>query len=221
MQRLLSGGEGVKKREAGIARYQLVVPPQQELDRDGDRGRCLGQRLMACEAENGSSDPQFDRSKGNTDRAAHRHSPKPHRATRADVIDALQGIHSGPPLGNRPRRQPNVIPGDLRADGFACSHPSSHACREPLVLLGSRTAAVSGGVDGRHREAAHGHVTVGPSQQTRGAFFCWPPPWPSSTNGRLPVAAAGDQSTPGISPSMNRRSGTPFKVVSEVKRIGF
>jgi hypothetical protein len=78
----------------------------------------------------------------------------PHRATRADVIDALQGIHSGPPLGNRPRRQPNVIPGDLRADGFACSHPSSHACREPLVLLGSRTAAVSGGVDGPLKQEA-------------------------------------------------------------------
>jgi hypothetical protein len=36
----------------------------------------------------------------------------------------------------------------------------------------------------------------------------------------LPVALAGDQSTPVMSPRVNRRSETPFEVVSEVKRIG-
>ncbi len=39
MQRLLPGGEGAEKRHAGVARDQLVVPLQQELDRDADLGR--------------------------------------------------------------------------------------------------------------------------------------------------------------------------------------
>src|SRR5215469_17148078 len=52
------------------------------------------------------------------------------------------------------------------------------------------------------------------------AFLCWPPPWPSSTSGLAPAAPAGDQSTPGTSPTTKCRSQTLSDVVSEVKRIG-
>ena len=57
-----------------------------------------------------------------------------------------------------------------------------------------------------------------------GAFLCCPPPWASSTSGRPGIGAAapaGDQRTPGMSPSVNRRSETPSVMVSDVKRIGF
>lgn len=54
---------------------------------------------------------------------------------------------------------------DLRADGFACRYQVPDACREPLVLLGSRPVAVPGRVDGRRREAAGRHVAVGAGHQ--------------------------------------------------------
>jgi hypothetical protein len=59
------------------------------------------------------------------------------------------------------------VAGDLRADGLACRHPLSDACREPLVVLGSRPVAVAGRVDGRHREAAGRHVAVAAGHQAR------------------------------------------------------
>jgi hypothetical protein len=42
----------------------------------------------------------------------------------------------------------------------------------------------------------------------------------SSTKGRRPVPPVGDQSTPGTSPRVKRRSETPFEAVSEERSIG-
>ncbi|WP_433238540.1 hypothetical protein ACQPYK_30975 [Streptosporangium sp. CA-135522] len=58
------GGEGVEKREARVTRHQLVVPLQQELDRDGDPGRRLGQGFVAREAEDGGVRAGRDRPYG-------------------------------------------------------------------------------------------------------------------------------------------------------------
>src|SRR3954447_13773351 len=51
-----------------------------------------------------------------------------------------------------------------------------------------------------------------------GVFLCRPPPWPISTRGAPWEPDTGDQSTPGISPTMKSRSTTPFDDVSAVKR---
>jgi hypothetical protein len=61
-----------------------------------------------------------------------------------------------------------LVAGDLRADGLACGHPLPDARREPLVLLGSSPVAVSGRVDGRHREPAGRHIAVRAGHQARG-----------------------------------------------------
>jgi hypothetical protein len=62
MQGLLAAGEGVEQREARIARHQLVIPLQQELDRDGDPGRRLGQ---GSRARRTLPDSQHDRTAPN------------------------------------------------------------------------------------------------------------------------------------------------------------
>jgi hypothetical protein len=167
VQLLLAGGEGIKQRQARLARHQLIVPLQQELDRDRDPGRRLGQGVVAHEAEDGGGNPRVGRHQRHADRAAQRHAPEPHRPAGADAVKFLEGVQGGLPLGNGPRRASSVVAGDLRADGLACSQPLPHACCEPLVLLGSWPVAVPGRVDGRHREAAGRHVAVGAGHQAR------------------------------------------------------
>jgi len=46
VQALLARGERVEQGEARFTRYQLVVPLQQELDRDSDLGSRFGQGLV-------------------------------------------------------------------------------------------------------------------------------------------------------------------------------
>src|SRR5258708_25640490 len=62
VQRLLLRGEGVEQRESGLAVDVLVVPREQELDRDGDSPRRLDQGLVHDEpaAEDRGGDPWVD-----------------------------------------------------------------------------------------------------------------------------------------------------------------
>src|SRR3954465_1743121 len=46
VQRLFLRGEGVEQRQSGLAVDVLVVPREQELDRNGDPSRRLDQRLV-------------------------------------------------------------------------------------------------------------------------------------------------------------------------------
>src|ERR1700737_444499 len=46
VQRLLLRGEGIEQRESGLAVDVLVVPREQELDRNGDSPRRLDQGLV-------------------------------------------------------------------------------------------------------------------------------------------------------------------------------
>src|SRR3954454_6058809 len=59
VQRLFLRGEGVEQPESGLAVDVLVVPREQELDRDGDPSRRLDQRLVREEpaTEDGGGDP--------------------------------------------------------------------------------------------------------------------------------------------------------------------
>jgi hypothetical protein len=61
VQALLPRGERVEQREARLARHLLVVPLQQEQERDGDAGRRFGQGFVAGQAEHGRGDPRFRR----------------------------------------------------------------------------------------------------------------------------------------------------------------
>src|SRR5215831_3544442 len=72
VQRLFLRCEGVEQRERGLAVDMLVVPRQQELDRDGDPFRRLDLRLVHEEpaTEDGGGDPGFDRRQRYPDRGA-------------------------------------------------------------------------------------------------------------------------------------------------------
>src|ERR1035438_7482018 len=61
VQRLFLRGEGVEQRETGLAVDVLVVALEQELDRDGDLCRRLGQGFMPETTEYRRGDPGFDR----------------------------------------------------------------------------------------------------------------------------------------------------------------
>jgi hypothetical protein len=94
VQRLFLGGEGVEQRESGLAVDVLVVPREQELDRDGDPPRRLDQRLVHEKpvTEDSSGDPGFDRRQRHPDRGAQRYA-----ATVADrrFGAAAAGAHRG------------------------------------------------------------------------------------------------------------------------------
>src|SRR5689334_22865340 len=76
VQRLFFRGEGVEQPESGLAVDVLVVPREQELDRDGDPSRRLDQRLVREEpaTEDGGGDPGFDRRQRHPDRGAQRYA---------------------------------------------------------------------------------------------------------------------------------------------------
>src|SRR5438067_2836411 len=74
VQRLLLRGEGVEQCESGLAVDVLVVPREQELDRDGVPSRRLDHRLVHDKSatEDGSGDPGLDRRQRYPDRGTQR-----------------------------------------------------------------------------------------------------------------------------------------------------
>ncbi len=170
MQRFLGGGDGVEQREAGLARHDLVVPLEQELHRDGDAGRGVGEGVVADETEDSGGDPGFGGDERHTDHAAQRHPPVPHGSARPDAVEVLESVQGGLPLGNGLGGTGGVVLGDQRADGLAGRHPLPQFRGEPLVVRGSWPVAVPGCVDRDHRETEMCRVAVGTGHQTRGGF---------------------------------------------------
>src|SRR3989442_14577304 len=76
LQRLFLRGEGVEQCESGLAVDVLVVPWEQELDRNGDPSRRLDQCLVHEKpaTEDGGGDPGFDRRQRHPDRGAQRYA---------------------------------------------------------------------------------------------------------------------------------------------------
>jgi hypothetical protein len=75
VQRLLRRPEGIEQREAAVPLDVLVVPLEQELERNRHpRGRA-GQRLVSQPAEDRGGDPGLDRRQRHPDRGAKRQSP--------------------------------------------------------------------------------------------------------------------------------------------------
>ena len=219
VQRLLLRGEGVEQRETGLARHVLVVPLEQELERDGDLCRRLGQGLVPEQTEDRGGDPGFDRRQRHPDRGAQRDAP---------VADRPAGRSPAVPAG---RPGSPAIPARRAPPGRCCiattigpiGSPAACACRRAAICCSS--AAVRGRSPCPGASMA---ATLKPQPVTKrcarpripGALLCWPPLCAISTRGARSEPDAGDQSRPVTSPRVKLRSRTPFDDVSAVKCIG-
>ena len=161
-------------------------------------------------------DPGFDRRQRQPDRGAQRHAAVADRRLGADLGQRLQGVQGRLPFRHGTLRQRDVVVDDDRADRLA---------RRPRLLDRARPTRSSCALRGRSPcPGASMAATVNPQVVTLwwaratspGAFLCMPPPWPISTRGARSAPDAGDQSTPGTSPTVKSRSTTPFDDVSAV-----
>ena len=175
-----------------LARHLLVVPLQQEHERDGDAGCRFGQDFVAGQAEHGRGDPRFRRGERHAGGAAHRHARRPPGRPGWAEPAARPGWFATPGQPARPER---CCSGDKRAHGLAAA----------IRPLSSATNRSSSSVLGRSPHpgasmAAAAKPQVVTKRRARpctfGTLLCWPPPWASSTSGRRSAAPAGDQSTP-------------------------
>jgi len=159
VQGLLSGGESIEQREGRVARHQLIIPLQQELDRDRDSGRCLCDRLITGETEDGSVDPGFGCTQRNADPATQRHAPGAH--WRAAVRPGLPA-HSGTDRAARSAWSSAMY--ELIGSPVAtrCLMPAA-SCSSWVVLGRS---AVPGRVDGSQGKAGGSHGREGREHPT-------------------------------------------------------
>src|SRR5512142_915426 len=153
VQRLLLGAEGVEQGERRPAVDVLVVPREQELDRDGDPSRRLDQRLVHDEpaAEDGRRDPGFDRRERYPDGGAQRYAAAvPDRRLGTDFGQSLKGVQGRPPfrygtlrqggdVADADRPEALGVAGRLRLPEFGAGL---------LVRCGTRAVAVAGRIDG-------------------------------------------------------------------------
>src|SRR6266480_777179 len=101
VQRLFLRAEGIEQRESRLAVDVLVVPREQELDRDGDPSRRLDQGLVNDKpsAEDRGGDPGFDRRQRYPDRGAQRYATAiADRRFGADLGQFLEGVQGRLPF---------------------------------------------------------------------------------------------------------------------------
>ena len=146
---------------------KLVVPLEQELDRDGDPSRRLGQGFMPEAAEDRRGDPGLGRGQRHPDPGALHDAPEADRPPGADLRQLLQGVQGRLPFRHGPRRQGEVEPGDGRADRLARRLSLPQDGDVLLVLRCPRAAAVPGRVDGGGVESAAGHEGAGTAHDSR------------------------------------------------------
>jgi hypothetical protein len=115
VQRLVRRADGVEQREPRLARHELVVPLQVELDRDGAPAGLKRQRLVAHEPEYGGGDPRLGRDKRQADRGAERHAPVPDGPW-TDPVKLGERADGGLPLGYGERRCHDPAPGEHVAE---------------------------------------------------------------------------------------------------------
>jgi hypothetical protein len=139
VQRLLRRGEGVEQPESGLAVDVLVVPREQELDRDGDPSRRRDQRRVHHEpaTEDGGGDPRLDRRQRYPDRGAQRDAPAVAGADRRD------------------------------APGVARRHRLVEVGAGLLVLCRADAVAMAGRIDGDDPEPPGGHDVVSAGHERR------------------------------------------------------
>src|SRR5262245_60762085 len=108
VQRLFLGREGVEQRESGLAIHVLVVPWEQELDRDGDPSGRLDQGLLHDKppAEDRGGDPGLDRRQRYSYRGAQGYATAiADRRFGADLGKFLEGVQGRPPFWHGTLRQ--------------------------------------------------------------------------------------------------------------------
>jgi hypothetical protein len=101
VQCLFLRGEGVEQRESGLAVDVLVVPREQELDRNGDSPRRLDQGLVHDEpaAEDRGGDPGFDRRQRYPEAGTQRDAAAvADRRLGADLRQLLEGVQGRLPF---------------------------------------------------------------------------------------------------------------------------
>src|ERR1700733_5671754 len=160
--------DGVEQRKPRLARHDLVVPLEDELDRDGDLGGGFRQGVVAHQAEDGRLDPWLGRHQRYADRAAERHAPVPDRRTGADPVESGQRVDGGPPFGYREPRGDDATAGERVAEWLSRRAQLLDLRVERLILRRDGPAAPPWRVDGGDRVPAAGHVAAGPGRAPRG-----------------------------------------------------
>jgi DNA-binding CsgD family transcriptional regulator len=171
VQRLVRRRELVEEREARLAVDLLVVPRQQEFDRDRDRPRRPAYRLVhEHTAEDRRTDPRVCRRKRDPDGAGQRHPGVPDRCVRTDVGQRLERVDRPLPLRHGALDQRRVERRDDRGERFRSVAGSQHRVHPSSILRRARPLAVSGRVDGRHVESVADDRLPSALDQSAGAL---------------------------------------------------